>query len=472
MRVVRLDVNRGKGFAVARGVSAARFPLVAFTDADCPYDLSSLAPMLAALDEGRADVAIGARDLPGSEINHGYGWLRYASGKTFSFLTWLAVGLPFRDSQCGLKVFRADVARDLFALRTVDGFGFDFEVLAAAVANGLRVERFPVSLTHDDDSRVRLVADSARMAADLWRVRRNLGRGAYDFVSAAAEARPCPLCGAEEFSPRAAKAGFRMVECSDCRLWYLNPMPTAGTLESLYGGSYYENDAATSQGYADYGAMAEDFRETFRRRLELVHAHVGAGRLLDVGAGFGFLADAATPRFRERWVVEMSDAAARKVDPAHRVVVGRFESLDLPTGYFDVVSMQDCLEHLPEPHVALRKIRSLLRPGGAFLAVTPDVRSWVARVQRRNWVSLKFPEHVVLYSEATLRRALAEAGLRVECIVPAGQYARLDFLAARVASGYPRVAAALSTWAHRLGGGRRRVYVPSGSLAVVATAEA
>ena len=55
-------------------------------------------------------------------------------GGRFSVLTSLALGLPFRDSQCGLKAFRADVARRLFALRTIDGFGFDFEVLAAALA--------------------------------------------------------------------------------------------------------------------------------------------------------------------------------------------------------------------------------------------------------------------------------------------------------------------------------------------------
>jgi SAM-dependent methyltransferase len=151
--------------------------------------------------------------------------------------------------------------------------------------------------------------------------------------------------------------------------------------------------------------------------------------------------------------------------------VGRFETLDLPSGYFDVVSMQDCLEHLPEPRAALAKIGRLLRPGGAFLAVTPDVRSWLARVQRHNWVSLKFPEHVVLYSEATIRRALSEAGLRVERIVPAGQYARLDFLASRVASGHPRLAESLARWTRRFGGNERRIYVPSGSIAVVATSE-
>jgi SAM-dependent methyltransferase len=262
-----------------------------------------------------------------------------------------------------------------------------------------------------------------------------------------------------------------MVECSDCRLWYLNPMPTEQTLESLYDSAYFESESASRLGYEEYGKMADDFRATFRRRLELVDAHVGAGRLLDVGAGFGYLADAAVPRFRERWVVELSEAAARRVDPAHRVLVGRFETVDLPDGYFDVVSMQDCLEHLPEPRAALAKIRRLLRPGGALLAVTPNVRSWLALLQGQNWVSLKFPEHVVLYSEATLRRALGEAGLRVERVVPAGQYARLDFLAERVASGHPRLAGVLARWARRMGGDERRLYVPSGSLAVVATSE-
>jgi SAM-dependent methyltransferase len=471
LRVVRLGRNRGKGAAVAAGVAAARHPLVAFTDADSPYDLVSLEPMLRALASGRCDVAIGARDLPESQVNRGYGPLRWVSGQTFSLLTWLAIRLPFRDSQCGLKAFRTDVARRLFAMRTVDGFGFDFEVLATALANGLAVERFPVRLTHDDDSRIDVVRDSARMLRDLLHVRRNLVRGAYAFPALDAEAKPCPLCGAEPFVPRFAHGGFRMVECCACGLWYLNPMPTRAALASFYDGGYFASEDACAGGYGDYAAMAEDHRDTFRRRLDLVEAHVGAGRLLDVGAGFGYLADAATERFAERWVVELSEEAARRVSPRHRVVVGSFESAALPERYFDVVSLQDCLEHLPEPASALEKIRRLLRPGGALFAVTPNVGSWLARVQRGNWVSLKFPEHVVLYSRATLARALESNGFRVESMTPAGQYARLDFLAARVARGHPKLAAALERAARRAGGAGRRVYVPSGSLAVVATVQ-
>jgi SAM-dependent methyltransferase len=469
LRVVRLSRNRGKGAAVAAGIAVARHPLIAFTDADCPYDLERLRPMLAALTSDATDVAIGARELADSEINRGYGALRLFSGRTLSVLTSVALGLPFRDSQCGLKAFRADVARRLFALRTVDGFGFDFEILTAALSNGLRVQRFPVQLTHNDDSRIELVRDSLRMARDLWRVRRKLRAGFYVATMADGEMRPCPLCRSEDHTPQVAGHGYRMVACAGCGLWYLNPMPSAATLTRLYDQGYFASGAAHATGYADYAGMADDARDTFRRRLALVDGHIGSGRILDVGAGYGYLTEVAAPRFPERWIVERSASAAARVSSAARVVVGTWEHADVPEHYFDVVSMQDCLEHFPDPLVALAKTRASLRPGGALLAVTPNVGSWLARLQGRRWVSLKFPEHVVLFSETTLRRTLETAGFRVETMVPAGQYARLDFLATRAASGFPRLGAGLARAVRLLGGAERRVYVPSGSIAVVAT---
>ena len=196
----------------------------------------------------------------------------------------------------------------------------------------------------------------------------------------------------------------------------------------------------------------------------------GAGRLLDVGAGFGYLADAGRGLFHERWALEMNGGAAEHIAADHRAIIGSFDASDLPANYFDVVSMQDCLEHLPDPKRALERVRTLLRPGGAFLATTPDVGSWLQKAQGRNWVSLKFPEHVVLYSERTLRRALEDAGFHVQRIEPAGQYARLDFLASRALRGHPRSGRLASKGLRAVGGAARRMYVPSGSLTVVATA--
>ncbi|HZR81713.1 MAG TPA: bifunctional glycosyltransferase/class I SAM-dependent methyltransferase [Candidatus Binatia bacterium] len=472
VRVVGLSENRGKGAAVAAGIAAARHPLVAFTDADCPYDLESLRPMLAALARGTADVAIGARELPESQVNRGYGLVRLVSGKLFSLFTWLAIGLPFRDSQCGLKAFRTDAARALFAVRTVDRFGFDFEVLAAALANGLVVERFPVRLTHDDDSRIDLVRDSLEMARDLVRVRRRLRAGAYRFSGSAGQQgeERCPLCGDAGFRPRVERAGHRMVECSACGLWYLRPMPTRAALERFYGADYYASEESCSAGYGDYAALADDLRATFRRRLALVTEVPPSARLLDVGGGYGYLADAAAAdgRFRERWVVEASGDAAARVAGGHRVVVGWFPDVALPDGFFDVVSLQDCLEHLPDPRAALARARDVLRAGGVLILTTPNTRSWLARLQGRRWLSLKFPEHVVLFSRDSLARALGEAGFRVERMESARQVARVDFVLSRLFAGRPRLVERALAVARALGVASRGLAVPSGSLTVVA----
>jgi len=468
VRVLRLPENRGKGVAVSAGVRAASHDLIAFTDADCPYDLQALDAMFASIEAGECDVAIGSRELAESEVNLGYGWLRRFSGKVFSWLTWLVIGLPFRDSQCGLKAFRATTARKLFAMRTIEGFGFDFEILAAALTRGDRVVRFPVRLTHSDDSRIRLVRDSLTMASDLLRVRRALRRRAYDFQPDSRAEHPCPLCGDVDFEPVVAKDGFRMVACRGCSLWYLNPMPSEARLASLYGENYFANDESLSAGYEDYGTRGEDFRDVFAHRLQGLPPDAGGGRLLDVGAGFGYLLDAAAETFSELWAVERSPEAVVALHGKGTVREGTFADVELPKSYFDVVSMQDCLEHFRDPRAALVRVAEVLRPGGCVLLVTPNVDSLLARVQRRSWVSLKFPEHVVLFGPATLRRVLAEAGLEFESQRPAGQYARLDFLVSRGLSGVPALAVRLQRLLSRLGGARLRFWVGSGSLVVVA----
>src|SRR5437870_1936022 len=87
-------------------------------------------------------------------------------------------GIP--DTQCGLKAFRADVARQLFAASRLNGFSFDFEVLYLAQSRGMRIARVPVALSHRHASRVRLFRDSVAMLLDLIRVRFIHHRGTKD----------------------------------------------------------------------------------------------------------------------------------------------------------------------------------------------------------------------------------------------------------------------------------------------------
>ena len=179
IRVLSLGANRGKGAAVKRAIGEARGVFVAFVDADLPYAFEGFDLAMRQL-AGGADLVIGGRDLPGSSHARGYTRMRRLSGAIYSILVnALAVrGIP--DTQCGFKWFRSDIARELFARLSLDGYAFDVELLVVAQHWRLRIDRIPVRFTHSDDSRIRLARDSARMLWDLLAVNRRRARGLYD----------------------------------------------------------------------------------------------------------------------------------------------------------------------------------------------------------------------------------------------------------------------------------------------------
>jgi len=175
-RVERLPVNRGKGAAVRHGVGVARGERVLLTDADLSTPIGELPHLEHALAAG-ADVAIGSRALDRSRVVRHQPRLREWSGRLFNLVVQLLVLPGIWDSQCGFKLFRGAVARDLFARTRSNGFGFDVEVLALARHLGYRIAEVPVEWRNDDDSRLGLLGgvaaflDPPRVRLDLWRGR-------------------------------------------------------------------------------------------------------------------------------------------------------------------------------------------------------------------------------------------------------------------------------------------------------------
>ena len=176
--VVRSDRNRGKGAAVRRGMLAARLGHVLFTDVDLSTPIEEASKLRAALARG-ADVAIGSRRLPESDVQVHQPWLRELAGRTFSGLVSLLLLPGIHDSQCGFKAFRRSAARELFGQQRLEGFGFDAEVLWLARRLGYRVAEVPIVWRDDHRSNVRLVRDSGGMLVDLGRIRLNDWAGRY-----------------------------------------------------------------------------------------------------------------------------------------------------------------------------------------------------------------------------------------------------------------------------------------------------
>jgi len=168
-RVIRFPRNRGKGAAVRDGMLAARGDLALMTDADLSTPLDELGLLLAAVREG-ADVAIGSRALDRTKVLVHQPIYRELMGRAFNRLLRRITRLPWRDTQCGFKLFRLERAIRLFELQRVEGFAFDAELLVNARRLGLEVKEIAVRWIDDPDTHVGLVSSSAQMALDTLRI--------------------------------------------------------------------------------------------------------------------------------------------------------------------------------------------------------------------------------------------------------------------------------------------------------------
>jgi dolichyl-phosphate beta-glucosyltransferase len=166
---LRYPGNRGKGFAVGFGVERSRGELVLFTDADLSTPIEYFDKLERALQG--ADVAIASRALPESRIPKRQPFYREGMGRIFNLLVRSLVLGGIHDTQCGFKLFRGEIARDLFRRRRLDGFSFDVEILYLARRAGVRIVEVPVEWFNDEATRVDALRDSAKMFADLVTIR-------------------------------------------------------------------------------------------------------------------------------------------------------------------------------------------------------------------------------------------------------------------------------------------------------------
>lgn len=164
VQTVRLPANRGKGVAVASAVPLVRSrAAVVVVDADLAFGRTTLERAVDALQA--VDVAIGNRRHPDSTYGvpvrlFGFLYRRHLLGLLFNVFVRACLGLTHRDTQCGVKAFRATAFQDVMPRLTTAGFAFDLEVLLIARGLGLRVAEIPVAVTIETGrSSVRLLRD-------------------------------------------------------------------------------------------------------------------------------------------------------------------------------------------------------------------------------------------------------------------------------------------------------------------------
>jgi dolichyl-phosphate beta-glucosyltransferase len=169
--------NRGKGAAVRLGMMAARGRFRLFMDADNSTTIDQIGRFWPWFEQG-FDIVIGSRNIRGSQIAVRQAWYKEMAGRSGNLLIRALVVPGVSDTQAGFKMFSSRSAEAVFPRLTVDRWGFDFEALAVARLHGFRIREVPIRWSNSPASKVRL-GSYLEVLSEVWRVRRNMGRGLY-----------------------------------------------------------------------------------------------------------------------------------------------------------------------------------------------------------------------------------------------------------------------------------------------------
>jgi dolichyl-phosphate beta-glucosyltransferase len=172
------EAQRGKGFAVRRGMLEASGEYRFICDADLSMPIEEVNKFLPpALTD--FDLAIASREAAGAKRYYEPAY-RHWGGRAINFAIQTLILPGLNDTQCGFKCFRAAAANDLFRLQTISGWAFDIEILFLARRRGYHIKEVPIDWFFDPDSKVNAMRDAMRMLSDIFRIHINSWRGRYD----------------------------------------------------------------------------------------------------------------------------------------------------------------------------------------------------------------------------------------------------------------------------------------------------
>ncbi len=235
----------------------------------------------------------------------------------------------------------------------------------------------------------------------------------------------CPLCAERNATlvydmtepRRPTDVPGHIVRCASCGMWF-KALAETTRLEDAYGEQYVEWDGSSE--YFASEAARQHFRSVLRGLA--VPTKDRTPRLLDVGSGGGIMVEEAR---RAGFDAEGIDLCQPLVERARarglRIHHGRIEDF-ADMGSFDVVTMMDLIEHVPNPLEVMEAVRKLLAPGGVFVCYTPNHRAAIVLASRlMHGLGFEFAtrevfgsNHVCFFDDRTLPAMLDKAGFELD----------------------------------------------------------
>jgi SAM-dependent methyltransferase len=247
----------------------------------------------------------------------------------------------------------------------------------------------------------------------------------------------CDLCHGTETEVALPLEGRALVRCRGCGLVRLDPVPTADELTEVYDtGAYYTHEPPrvgrglsarvrnavleTFWGYpGKRGALTRGLLSIALRPLRyrvMPIRYPDRRAVLDIGCGNGQrLLELEVAGCRDLHGVEPSAGAAEqaRLGTTASIHTGLLEQAPLPKDHFDLIIMNQVLEHVPSPTNSLRDVCGMLKPGGELYLTVPNFGSLESSWFGPHWSGLQVPAHLHHFTREPLRKLIEGAGLRV-----------------------------------------------------------
>jgi dolichyl-phosphate beta-glucosyltransferase len=182
IKILKNQKNKGKGYSVKKGILEAKYNLILFSDSDLATPIEELEKLEQKINLGY-DIAIASRNLKTSDIIVKQPFYRQFLGRLFPYFVQIIAVSGIKDTQCGFKIYKKSVAKEIAKRQTLERFSFDVEQLFIAKKMKFKIAEVGVKWVDKEGSKVNTIKDGLRMLRDLFIIRLNYCKGVYKKIN-------------------------------------------------------------------------------------------------------------------------------------------------------------------------------------------------------------------------------------------------------------------------------------------------
>lgn len=226
----------------------------------------------------------------------------------------------------------------------------------------------------------------------------------------------CVFCGSRKFIEVFPDNPSKVVQCKNCQLVFFNPQPSLDYLKSFYS-SQAGYVSSIEENLKAFEKDPQSWQDTANYVLYKIYQYLPEApgqRILDIGSAYGFFLIFAKKRGLDAVGLEISTETSRYAQQKGiNVINASLMEAELDAGSFDIITMNNVLEHTLNPVTELKKAYSLLKPSGVLYLGVPNWDSFVRRADGFNWKMKSWPNHLFYFSSETLGRMVVQAGFTI-----------------------------------------------------------